>query len=238
MGCRAGLPWTRRQRLGRARGVIIIFPDYVLDLDCVVRALGVERLKLIGHSMGGTISFLYSGTFPKKVQQLVLIEGIGAEGMSFSDAPVRMEKWITELRDRGRNHFRQYSSVAAGAKQLQQTNPRLSSELALDLAHSGMKQNAKGRWVWKFDPLHRTISPQPFYSAQAMEFFRRIECPVLVVDGKQSRHSQRADKQQRLAAVRDKHFAEIDSAGHMVHLDNPDGLADQILQFLYPGGVL
>jgi len=151
---------------------------------------------------------------------------------------VRMEKWITELHDRGRNHFRQYSSVAAGAKQLQQTNSRLGSELALDLACSGMKQNAKGKWVWKFDPLHRTISPQPFYSAQAMEFFRRIECPVLVVDGQESHHSQRPDKQQRLAAVRDKHFAEIDNAGHMVHLDNPGGLADEILQFLYPGGVL
>lgn len=214
------------------------FPDYVFDLDCVICALGVERFKLMGHSMGGTISFLYSGTFPKKVQQLVLIEGIGAVGMNFSDAPVRMEKWITELHDRGRNHFRQYSSVAAGAKQLQQTNSRLGSELALDLACSGMKQNAKGKWVWKFDPLHRTISPQPFYSAQAMEFFRRIECPVLVVDGQESHHSQRPDKQQRLAAVRDKHFAEIDNAGHMVHLDNPGGLADEILQFLYPGGVL
>ena len=82
------------------------FPDYVFDLDCVIRALGVERVKLIGHSMGGTISFLYSGTFPKKVQQLALIEGIGAVGMNFSDAPVRMEKWIAELHDRGRNHFR------------------------------------------------------------------------------------------------------------------------------------
>jgi len=35
-----------------------------------------------------------------------------------------------------------------------------------------------------------------------------------------------------------KRFAEIDSAGHMVHLDNPDGLADQILPFLYSKGVL
>ncbi len=214
------------------------FPDYVFDLDSVIRALGVERFKLIGHSMGGTISFLYSGTFPRKVRQLVLIEGIGAMGMDFADAPLRMEKWITELHDRGRNHFRQYSSVEAGAKQLQQTNPRLSSELAMALARSGMKQNAKGKWIWKFDPLHRTVSPQPFYSAQAIEFFRRIECPVLVVDGKHSHHSQRHDKQQRLAVVRDKHFAEIDHAGHMVHLDNPAGLADEVLQFLYPGRLL
>ena len=123
------------------------FPDYVFDLDCLIRALGLERFKLIGHSMGGTISLIYSGTFPSKVQKLVLIEGIGPVGMNFSDAPTRMEKWITELHDRGRHHFRRYASVEAGTRQLQQTNPRLSDELALDLARSGMRQNAEGKWV-------------------------------------------------------------------------------------------
>jgi pimeloyl-ACP methyl ester carboxylesterase len=210
------------------------FPDYVCDLAGLIRALGMEQCKLIGHSMGGTISFLYSGTFPKKVQKLVLIEGIGPIGMNFSDAPARMEKWITELHGRGRRHFRQYTSTEAGAKQLQQTNPRLSSELALDLARSGMRQNKAGKWVWKFDPLHRTASPQPLYSAQTAEFLRRIECPVLIVDGKQSHHNQRLDKQERLSAIRDKRFAEIEDAGHMVHLDNPEALAEEIWHFAYP----
>src|ERR671919_473632 len=36
------------------------FADYVFDLDCVVRSLGVRRFQLIGHSMGGTISFFYA----------------------------------------------------------------------------------------------------------------------------------------------------------------------------------
>jgi pimeloyl-ACP methyl ester carboxylesterase len=208
------------------------FPDYLFDLNCLIRTLGTERLKLVGHSMGGSISFLYSGTFPQKVQKLVLIEGIGAAGMNFSDAPLRMEKWISELHDRGRNHFREYNSVEAGARQLQQTNPRLNSQTALHLARSGMKQNAKGKSIWKFDPLHRTTSPQPFYSAQAIEFLRRIECPVLVVDGRHSRHAQHPDRQQRLAVIREKHFAVIDNAGHMVHQDNPEGLAQVVAEFL------
>jgi pimeloyl-ACP methyl ester carboxylesterase len=209
------------------------FPDYVLDLDCVARSLGARQFKLIGHSMGGTISLLYSGTFPERVQKLVLIEGIGPAGMNFSDAPARMKKWITEVHERGRKHFREYKSAEAGAKQLQQTNPRLSGELAMELALSGMKQNDNGRWVWKFDPLHRTPSPQPFYSAQAIEFLRRIECPVLIVDGTQTHHSPRPEKRQRLEVVGNKRFAEIDHAGHMVHQDNPERLAELMADFLY-----
>jgi pimeloyl-ACP methyl ester carboxylesterase len=208
------------------------FPDYVLDLDRVVRALGATQFKLIGHSMGGTISFLYAGTFPKRVSGLVLIEGIGPPGMKFSDAPLRMEKWITEMHERGRRHFREYSSVEAGASQLRHTNPRLNAPLALDLARAGMKQNDKGKWVWKFDPLHRTAAPQPFYTKQALEFFRRIECPVLIVEGKASRQTRRTDRQARHDAIRNHCRVVIDHAGHMVHQDNPEELARAIVNFL------
>lgn len=208
------------------------FPDYVLDLDCVVRDLGVSRFKLIGHSMGGTISLLYAGTFPTRVAKLVLIEGIGPPGMSFSDAPLRMEKWISEVNERGRRHFRQYSSVEAGANQLRQTNPRLNPAIALDVARAAMKQNDKGKWVWKFDPLHRTAAPQPFYTAQALEFLRRIDCPVLVVEGKESRQRRHTDKQERYDAIANHRRVAIDGAGHMVHQDNPTDLAGLIASFL------
>ena len=66
------------------------FPDYVLDLDSVIQALGVQSIKLIGHSMGGTISLLYTGAFPERVIKLALIEGVGPVGMNFADAPLRM----------------------------------------------------------------------------------------------------------------------------------------------------
>ena len=207
------------------------FPDYVFDVDCVIKALGVREFRLIGHSMGATIAFLYAGTFPKRVSKLVLVEGIGPLGMNFSDAPKRMEKWITELHERGRHHFREYASVEAGAVQLQHTNPRLKGELALDLARAGMKPTLKGKWVWKFDPLHRTTAPQPFYSAQAIEFLQRIECPVLIVEGELSRHTQRPDKQQRLEAIARRNLIQIAGAGHMIHQDNPESLAGAVAKF-------
>lgn len=208
------------------------FPDYVFDLDCVVRAHSLDSFTLIGHSMGGTISLLYAGTFPERVKELVLIEGIGPVGMTFSEAPLKMEKWITELHERGRRHFREYTSLAAGASQLRQTNPRLSENTALEIARAAMKQNDRGKWVWKFDPLHRTTAPQPFYTAQALEFLRRIQCPVLLIDGEQSRQTRRTDKQERYEAIANHQRVTINGAGHMVHQDNPDQLADVVRDFI------
>ncbi|OGQ81213.1 MAG: hypothetical protein A3F90_13770 [Deltaproteobacteria bacterium RIFCSPLOWO2_12_FULL_60_19] len=95
-----------------------------------------------------------------------------------------------------------------------------------------MKQRDNGKWVWKFDPLHRTVAPQPFYSGQALEFLRRIECPVLIVQGKESRQALRPDLPQRIDAIRNRSIAAVDGAGHMIHHDNPQGLAETVLGFL------
>ena len=208
------------------------FPDYVFDLDCVIRALGVTRFNLIGHSMGGTISFLYSGTFPERVANLVLVEGVGPAGMEFADAPPRMARWIGEVHERGRRHFREYKSIEAGADQLRQTNPRLGKEFAIELARAGMKRNDHGGWIWKFDPLHRTAAPQPFYTAQAVEFLRRIHCPVLIVDGAESRQTRRTDKEQRYEIIQNCQRTTIAHAGHMVHQDRPEQLAEVVASFL------
>jgi pimeloyl-ACP methyl ester carboxylesterase len=208
------------------------FPDYIFDLHCLIQSLGASRFKLIGHSMGGSISFLYTGTFPDRIANLVLIEGVGPPGLDFSDAPPRMEKWIGEVRERRRNHFRPYTSVEAGARQLQQTNSRLNSEFALHLARTGMRQNDAGKWIWKFDPLHRTTAPQPFYSDQAIEFLRRIKCPVLTIEGKESHQSKRTDKQKRIKAISNHSHMVIENAGHMVHQDNPEALAFIVGEFL------
>ena len=208
------------------------FPDYVLDLDCIVQARKLESFTLIGHSMGGTISLLYAGTFPERVKKLALIEGIGPVGMTFSDAPLRMEKWISELHERGRRHFREYTTLAAGARQLRQTNPRLSENSALEIARAAMKQNDRGKWIWKFDPLHRTAAPQPFYTPQALEFLRRIRCPVLLIEGEESRQTRRTDKQERYDAIANHQRITICGAGHMVHHDNPEQLANTIGDFM------
>jgi len=208
------------------------FPDYVYDLDCLIHALRVSSVILMGHSMGGTISFLYTGSFPERVKKLILVEGMGPQGMNFSDAPPRMEKWISQSRAVRQRKSIEYLTLEQGAQRLRRTNPRLGSEQALDLARWAMRETKSGKWVWKFDPLHRTTSPQPFYSKQAFEFFRRIQCPVLIVKGKESRRSPCPDMQQRLERVAHRTLVEVKDGGHMIHHDNPEGLAAVVEKFL------
>jgi pimeloyl-ACP methyl ester carboxylesterase len=208
------------------------FPDYIWDLNTLVEALRLDRFALVGHSMGGTISFIYSGTFPARVEKLVLIEGIGPLPAQFADAPPRMERWIAEVKMAPQRKIVEYPSLEAAAQRLRRKNPRLDNALALELARGGMRRLANGTWVWKFDPLHRTAAPQPFYLPQAVEFFRRIECPALIVNGAESHHTPRPDIAERLEAIRDARVASVESAGHMVHHDNPVRLAELVAGFI------
>ncbi|MGH7847826.1 MAG: alpha/beta fold hydrolase [Candidatus Binatia bacterium] len=213
------------------------FPDYVHDLDCVINSLNIPSVTLVGHSMGGTISFMYTGTFPQHVRKLVLMEGMGPLGMTFSDAPPRMETFLSQMQSIREGTTVEYSSfeypsLEDAAKRFHRANPRLTAERAFELTCWGMRRNENGTWTWKFDPLHRTTSPLPFYAEQAMEFYRRIECPVLVIFGKESKQTPRPDLQQRLGAIRNHRQVAIARAGHMIHQDNPDDLADEILRFL------
>ncbi|WP_337133351.1 alpha/beta hydrolase [Priestia megaterium] len=50
---------------------------YTFELMCddllqFVNAMNLERFTLIGHSMGGTVSYLFSETFPERVDQLIV----------------------------------------------------------------------------------------------------------------------------------------------------------------------
>ena len=77
------------------------------------------------------------------------------------------------------------TSVAAAAARLRRHDPLLGEALSLKLAEAGTR-TADGGLVWKHDPLHLSMGPYPFRRDHAARFWRRITCPVLVVDGAQS----------------------------------------------------
>lgn len=206
------------------------FFDYLLDLDHLIRYLGAPVVRLVGHSMGGTITCLYAGARPDRVSKLSLLEGLGPPGMSFTDAPRRAARWLDEVSAVGEGAG--YASLEETADRLRRAYPRLTEERARHLVLHGMRRTDAGVWQWKFDPLHRTTSPQPFYLEQFREFLRRVACPSLVIQGAESEHRTRGDIQARYSWLPDAELVTVPDAGHMVQQDNPEALARILAPFL------
>jgi pimeloyl-ACP methyl ester carboxylesterase len=205
------------------------FIDYVADLAALVRALG-GRVALVGHSMGGGAAVLYAGTEPACVRALVSIEGLGVPDTDPSTVPERVVGWLYDL-ERLEQRVRGAITFDAAVARLRERFPRFSATVAHHLVEFGTCDAAGGR-MWKFDPLHQTRAPQPTYVAQAREFWKRVSCPVLYVEGAESLlRLPLADVDERVAALHARRVT-IPGSGHHPHLEQPEALVRALINFL------
>lgn len=68
---------------------------FAADVDHVLAALGIDRVHLVGHSMGGAIALEFAAAQPDRVASLTLIApaGLGTEiNAAFIDGFVKMER--------------------------------------------------------------------------------------------------------------------------------------------------
>jgi pimeloyl-ACP methyl ester carboxylesterase len=209
------------------------FFDYLADLHSLIDSLGRDRVSLVGHSMGGSITSYYAGTFPARVHRLVMMEGTGPPEMS-DIGPAPVKHWLASwkrARDRGAQST--YATVEDAAERLRKTDPRLDPELALFIADKGTAATDDGRRRFKHDPLHLTRGPYPFKVAHAERFWRAITCPVLLVEGGESMFRHGAEeKARRHACFADHRFEVIEGAAHMIQRHQPAALAKLLLEFL------
>ena len=209
------------------------FPDYTADLARVLPALVRKRVYLVGHSMGGVVATQYTGTFPERVQKLALLEGTGPPGGNLADAPARMLKHIETVDEARARGIRPLDSLAAATERLRQIYQRLEPAWAARLAEKATRpapDGPPGGRIWKHDPLHRTRSPLIFLLPLFEAFIKRIACPVLLVNAAESKFTFLHDPE-RQALFPNARVRTLADAGHMMQLDQPEALADMLLEF-------
>lgn len=220
------------------------FPDYFADLDALLDALVPEsRVHLVGHSMGGNIACVYAGVRPSRVETLVALEGFGMPATRPSMAPRRFAQWLDALK--APPEMRRYASIDAVVERLQKNNPRLSSARARFLADHWAARTAAGDWEILGDPAHKLPNPVLYREDEVLACWREVTAPVLWVEasdttmfalwsrGDAAREAQlREEFAARVQAFRDVRRCTIDAAGHMVHHDQPERIAQAIERFI------
>ncbi|MBX3226594.1 MAG: alpha/beta hydrolase [Labilithrix sp.] len=214
-------------------GAYYHFPDYVADVDALTRELVPDGapLSLVGHSMGGTVVTLYAGAHPERVRRLVSIEGLGPPDNGFDMGPIRMRRWLDDLAA-----VRPAAPIprADARRRFGVAHPHVPAEV-LDHRFPHLVHDAgDGTVTWRYDPLHRTTSPMPFFAPLFKEYARRVTCPVTFVSGG-PRGFHPPDEADRLAAFAQCETVTLEDAGHMVHWTKPDELARILVSRLGQG---
>jgi len=216
------------------------FADYLADLDFLIdHYAGQEPVDLVGHSMGGNVAALYAGARPARVRRFVNLEGIGAAPTRAEGAPARYAQWMDELKSfhRGELDLRSYDSLGQVVARLIKINPRLAPAKADWLARHWAQRGADGQWHVLGDAAHKIVGAQLYRDEETRVAYRAITAPVLSVEGQESwvrtvRRDVLETYHERLKSVKQARTEVIPDAGHMLHHDQPEKVADLIEAFL------
>ena len=214
------------------------FPDYIADLDALLDAVSPDApVDLVGHSMGGNAVMAYAGVRPGRIRRLVNLEGWGLPQTRAAQWPGRLAQWLDELR--AEQPLRDYASADEVAQRLMKNNPRLTPDKAAWLAPHWAEQRADGRWHILGDAAHKRINPVLYRVDEHLETWKRIACPLLWVEGRETEVSRwwgdrygKAELHERLSVIPSVERRELSPCGHMLHHDQPEALARLLAGFL------
>jgi len=192
--------------------------------------LGIDRVTLVGHSLGGGIAMQFCYLFPERVERLVLVSS-GGLGRSVSpllrSATIPGAEWVLPLLASGWVRDR----AEAVGRVLARIGYRPSSDVAE--AWSGFTSLGDADARRAFLATTRSVIDPGGQTVTAHDHLpMAIEFPTLVVWGTRDRmiptwHATTAH--QAIAGSRVELF---EGAGHFPHLDEPDRFANLLADFI------
>lgn len=219
--------WDTEQRYDR--------DDMVADVERVCEELGIDRLVLVGHSLGGRIATLFAGRHFERLAGLVLID-IGPEVDPRGSTRIRQE---TES-----SVDPSFANPAEYARLLSLHYPAARPHAIERMAQHGLRRRDDGRYALKMDPALRGAMSgaedqeemerrERETTAAQWEALARVACPTLVVRGAAS-DILSADIADRMVdeVLQRGRLAVIAKAGHSVMTDNPEGFREAVTSFV------
>ena len=216
----------------RAPGVPYHYVDWVTEVTAIADGLGWECFSIMGHSMGAGIACLFAGTYPSRVQRLVLLDGLGPLTAEPQEAPERLALGVRRMLAAEEGKPEPLPSRHVAAEKMRAVVPGLTLRSAETLLERGMR-DVPGGVVWRADPRLRVPSLFRFTAAQVHAFLKRIECPVLVVRGVDGYSFDVEAAREQLDCMQQVKVVRL-RGGHHVHLDDAPTVAPPVLAHFAP----
>ncbi|MEV7886493.1 alpha/beta fold hydrolase [Streptomyces sp. NPDC002817] len=182
---------------------------YVDDAATLIEELALAPVTLIGQSLGGHTAMLLASARPELVDALVLVEA-GPAGPS-PDVPAQIRGWL----DGWPTPFRSFAEAA--------------DFLGHEGWARGLEERADG-WHPRFDRDRMVDSLAELAENAYWQEWSRITCPTLVVQGENG--TMRPTEATDMRELRpDTRVTVVAGAGHDVHLEEPEQLAEAVEEF-------
>lgn len=195
------------------------FTDHVADVVAVLDALGWTAPSVIGHSMGAYVGALLTAQHPDRVGALVIADML-------TSWPAGLARHAEQQASRPSAEFTDLAEATSRFRLTPGETIAPPDRLA-HLAEASVIERRPGVWQHAFDRqvfLHPPVDPWPFLS--------KIGAPTLVIHGERSAVMDHDAAQRVAAAVQRGEAAALAGTYHHLVVDDPDGFASLVLDWL------
>ena len=217
----------------RPPGQGYLLVDYVADLACLLaQHFPHQKVRLVGHSLGGIVALYYAAAFPEQVEKLILIDSLGPITKPPGESVSQLRRGI-EKRLAGSAPAPVYPSVEAAAKTRAGGLSPLSEQAAGVLVPRNLKPLGNG-FSWRTDPRLRHPSMIMYEESQVRDCLQKLQTDALLLVAEQGLLKGHPLWSDRLALALSMRQVQV-PGGHHCHLDGDTApLLAAIDEFLSP----
>jgi 3-oxoadipate enol-lactonase len=218
--------WSRVIRYdNRNHGLSHGLPDsfsYHEDLNKLMEALGIQRARLVGFSLGGAIAIDFALTHPEKVSALVLVSS-GLSGYEFRDSTLKLNerKQVEAAAKKDMNSYIEYfqRSWTDGPHRTPEQVNRDVRQKVRDMCKATLSKPEPDNTVIPLDP-------------PALGRLSSIHIPTLFVLGELDNPAIHEIAALVLKAIPGSRKVVIKGAAHMVNMEKPEEFNEVVGEFL------
>jgi pimeloyl-ACP methyl ester carboxylesterase len=210
------------------------------DAVAVMTSVTGRAVPVIGHSKGGGLMMQLADCQPHRVSQLVNLDGLPSRGPVPDVANHDRTKMLAAELGSWLDHRRRASTVQRKsgtidelARRRGRMNPRLPIEWLRYLVTLGAREDEDG-WRWKIDPSLRFGGFGPWRPEWSLQRMPGLGMPFLAVLGlvvEDMGWGTRPDDVTPYLPFGAR-FEVLPDTGHFVHIEQPERIADLVLDFI------
>ncbi|MDT0608135.1 alpha/beta fold hydrolase [Croceitalea rosinachiae] len=220
---------------------LITYDNHIMDVELLRKELGLDKLTILGHSMGSVLASAYAQKFPEHIQKLVLVSPAFLKN-PFPDEDI-------ELLQNSQKAYENFSSNEKLDKELKHQNllrvqPKLSSKeetiknrinfaniMLYDIGKWNKLNNGKA--LYKDNVYGLTERTYPEKGWNFISEFKEQSYPISVIIGDHDRFDMGNHIFRKWTSeVPRAEFTSIKRAGHLLWIDQPKNLTKTLRQTL------
>jgi pimeloyl-ACP methyl ester carboxylesterase len=214
------------------------FDDMAGTTAALLEKLQIEKLDVVGHSMGGMLAVRFTRNYPQKVDRLVLEAPIGLEDYRFYVLPIDTRHLIERERNLSAADYRQQliTNYSIGL-------PPQAIEPFVEIRERVKESGEYDRWLRSFVNSYQMIYREPVVHeipmiAQETLFImgandHNAPGRAFAPSEARAKMGQNAELAKELAShMRAARVSVVTGVGHLVHLEAEGQFNDLLLRFL------